>query len=168
MPIEYLLRKKHFPGVLYEQKTELNCVSREGNAQLIGICDILKIMNLSLITKLAAIKFEFCSLREPSVNISANLKAYLASLWGISDEFRVFKLVSYCHVARKSKGFPGTQKNRNTTACFVLVLRHLMDFWWGMFFFFNLSIKWISKSVLWGVFFSWAKWFGIVILQETS
>ena len=22
MPIEYLLRKKHFPGVLYEQKTE--------------------------------------------------------------------------------------------------------------------------------------------------
>lgn len=141
MPIEYLLRKKHFPWVLYEQKTEfcVICVSREGNctysAQLIGICDILKIMNLSLITKLAAIKFEFCSLREPSVNISANLKAYLASLWGISDEFRVFKLVTYCHVARKSKGFPGTQKNRNTTACFVLVLRHLMDFWWRMFFF---------------------------------
>jgi len=91
MPIEYLLRKKHFPGVLYEQKTELICVSREGNctysAQLIGICNILKIMNLSLITKLAAIKFEFCSLREPSVNISANLKAYLAPLRGISNEF---------------------------------------------------------------------------------
>ena len=31
MRIEYLLWKKHFPGGVYEQKTDWICVSREGN-----------------------------------------------------------------------------------------------------------------------------------------